>query len=100
MTGGVPVYFTVTASNNGGGTSTVTCSLPTYDVTLPAGRIDPAFRKSSHPYIIEATAVVYDDSEIISQQEAIGFGPGMWGDQIVPWTNAEKTMRTNTESGD
>ncbi|XP_072033446.1 LOW QUALITY PROTEIN: uncharacterized protein [Amphiura filiformis] len=96
LKGGLPLYFTVTASNSGGGTSSVTCDIPTYDVTLPAGRIDPAFYRSSHPYILEATAVVHDDSEILTEQEAVGFGPGIWGDQIVPWTDAEKTTRTHT----
>ncbi len=99
MKGGTPLFFTITASNNGGGKSTVTCDLPTYDVTLPAGRIEPAFRRSSHPYILEATAVIHDDSEILSQLEAIGFGPGIWGDQIVPWTNTEKTIRPHTGNG-
>ena len=90
------MFFTVTASNNGGGNATVSCEIPTYDVTLPAGRIEPAFRSTSHPYILEATAVVYDDSEIIDQHEAIGYGPGVWGDQIVPWTDATTTMRTHS----
>ena len=100
MKGGVPLFFTVTASNSAGGKSTATCSIPTYDVTLPMGRIEPAFRTTSNPSILESTSVLYDDSEIISEQVAIGFGPGIWGDQIVPWTDAEKKRRThNTDKG-
>ena len=95
MKGGVPLYFTVTVSNSAGGKSTATCSIPTYDVTLPVGRIEPAFRTTSNPRILEATSVLYDDSEIISEQVAIGFGPGIWGDQIVPWTDTQKTRRTH-----
>ncbi|XP_072048753.1 uncharacterized protein [Amphiura filiformis] len=98
LKGGVPLYFTVTAHNSAGGTATVTCVLPTYDLTVPTGRIEPAFSTTSHPSILTASAVVYDDSEIISQQEGVGFGGGIWGDQIVPWTDVDKVM-TNPGSG-
>ncbi|XP_038050876.1 uncharacterized protein LOC119724026 [Patiria miniata] len=93
LLGGHPLYFTVYAMNNGGGTSTATCSLPTFDITLPTGRITPDFTSTSHPHILRASAVVYDDSIILMQQESVGFGPETWGDQIVPWNTINITER-------
>ncbi|XP_038062441.1 uncharacterized protein LOC119732930 [Patiria miniata] len=95
LLGGHPLYFTVYAMNNGGGTSTATCSLPTFDITLPTGRITPDFTSTSHPYILRASAVVYDDSVILMQKEGIGFGPEIWGDQIVSWNTINITERQN-----
>ncbi|XP_033637389.1 uncharacterized protein LOC117298318 isoform X2 [Asterias rubens] len=93
LLGGHPLHFTVYAMNNGGGTSTATCSLPTFDVTLPTGRITPDFTSTSHPHILRASAVVYDDSVILMQKEGVGFGPEIWGDQIVPWHTIDVTER-------
>ncbi|XP_033637723.1 uncharacterized protein LOC117298529 [Asterias rubens] len=93
LLGGHPLHFTVYAMNNGGGTSTATCSLPTFDVTLPTGRITPDFTSTSHPHILRASAVVYDDSVILMQKEGVGFGPEIWGDQIVPWHTIDITER-------
>ena len=81
--------------NNGGGMSTATCSLPTFDVTLPTGRITPDFKSTSHPHILRASAVVYDDSVILMQKEGVGFGPEIWGDQIVPWHTIDIMERQN-----
>eukprot|EP00058_Branchiostoma_floridae_P003025 XP_002588513.1 hypothetical protein BRAFLDRAFT_79466 [Branchiostoma floridae] len=64
MKGGVPLYFTVTGTNSGGGNAKVTCELPTYDVTLPGGRVTPDFLTTSHPSILRASAVAHDDSVI------------------------------------
>ncbi|XP_022102001.1 uncharacterized protein LOC110985344 [Acanthaster planci] len=95
LLGGHPLHFTVYAMNNGGGTATATCSLPTFDVTLPTGRITPDFTSTSHPHILRASAVVYDDSVILMQKEGVGFGPEIWGDQIVPWHTVDFTEREN-----
>ncbi len=79
--------------NTGGGTSTATCSLPTFDTTLPSGRITPDFLSTSHPHIMRASAVVYDDSLILMQKEGVGLGTETWGDQIVPWHTIDLTER-------
>ena len=91
LPGGNPLYFTVYAVNSAGGTSTATCSLSTFDVTLPTGRITPYFKSTSHPHILRASAVVYDDSVILLQREGVGLGVGIWGDQIVPWHTVDVT---------
>ncbi|XP_066298079.1 uncharacterized protein [Branchiostoma lanceolatum] len=85
LRGGVPLYFTVTASNSAQQTSLATCELPTYDVTLPGGRVTPDFISTSHPNILRSSAVVLDDSALVNQKEAIGFGRKVYGDQVVPW---------------
>ncbi|XP_071798137.1 uncharacterized protein [Asterias amurensis] len=93
LPGGHPLHFTVYAMNNGGGTSTATCSLPTFDITLPTGRVTPDFTLTSHPHILRASAVVYDDSVILMLKEGVGFGSEIWGDQIVAWHTVDFTKR-------
>ena len=90
---GVPLYFTIRARNSGGGTATATCYLPTYDVTVPGGRVDAAFSSTSHPNILKASAVVHEDSDILARKASIGFGVGIWGDQVVPWEDIKSMER-------
>ncbi|XP_078658229.1 uncharacterized protein LOC144903712 [Branchiostoma floridae x Branchiostoma belcheri] len=89
LRGGVPLYFTVTATNSAQQTSLVTCELPTYDVTLPGGRVTPDFLSTSHPGILRASAVALDDAALVNQKEAVGFGRKVYGDQVVPWKDIE-----------
>ncbi len=97
LIGGHPLHFTVYAMNDDGGTSIATCSLPTFDITLPTGRITPDFISTSHPHILRASAVVYDDSVILMQKKGLGFGPAIWGDQIIPWHTIDLTKRENVK---
>ncbi|KAI8516746.1 hypothetical protein Bbelb_053270, partial [Branchiostoma belcheri] len=94
MKGGVPLYFTVTGTNSGGGNAKVTCQLPTYDVTLPGGRVTPDFFSTSHPNILRASAVAHDDSAILQKREGVGYGRKVYGDQIVQWHDVSTTMNT------
>eukprot|EP00058_Branchiostoma_floridae_P000530 XP_002586018.1 hypothetical protein BRAFLDRAFT_110184 [Branchiostoma floridae] len=96
MKGGVPLYFTVTAENSGGGDAKVTCELSTYDVTLPGGRVTPDFLTTSHPSILRASAVAFDDSEIIQKLAAVGYGRKVYGDQVVTWHDVNTTTNTIT----
>eukprot|EP00058_Branchiostoma_floridae_P003027 XP_002588515.1 hypothetical protein BRAFLDRAFT_79470 [Branchiostoma floridae] len=96
MKGGVPLYFTVTAENSGGGDARVTCELPTYDVTLPGGRVTPDFLTTSHPNILRASAVAFDDSKIIQKLAAVGYGRKVYGDQVVTWHDVNTTTNTIT----
>ncbi|XP_066289761.1 uncharacterized protein [Branchiostoma lanceolatum] len=100
MKGGVPLYFTVIAKNSGGGDAKVTCELPTYDVTLPGGRVTPDFLTTSHPNILRASAVAHDDSEIIQKLAAVGYGRKVYGDQIVTWHDVITTTHTAITGGD
>ncbi|CAH1239174.1 HEG1 [Branchiostoma lanceolatum] len=94
MKGGVPLYFTVTGTNSGGGDAKVTCELPTYDVTLPGGRVTPDFLTTSHPNILRASAVAHDDSVILHKREGVGYGRKVYGDQVVPWHDVSTTANT------
>lgn len=68
MVQGVPLYFTVTAANEQGLTSKATCEIPTYDQSLPSGRVTPEFYFTSHPHIARATIMAVDDSPIAKKQ--------------------------------
>ena len=92
----MPLYFTIRARNSAGGTATATCHLPTYDTTLPGGRVDAAFSSTSHPHILKASAVLHDDSVIMNRKASIGFGVGIWGDQIVSWEDIESLERQSS----
>ncbi|KAI8487517.1 hypothetical protein Bbelb_347510 [Branchiostoma belcheri] len=94
MKGGVPLYFTVTGTNSGGGTSKITCELPTYDVTLPGGRVTPDFLSTSHPSILRASALAHDDSAILLKREGVGYGRKVYGDQVVQWHDVSTTVNT------
>ncbi|KAK6192291.1 hypothetical protein SNE40_003784 [Patella caerulea] len=83
---GVPIYFTVVGKNSEGASSTVTCSIPTYDVTLPGGRLEVDFITSSNPGVLKASVVVYEDSELVYTALGVGYGRGIYGDEIVRWT--------------
>ncbi|XP_078695733.1 uncharacterized protein LOC144924478 [Branchiostoma floridae x Branchiostoma belcheri] len=94
MKGGVPLYFTVTGTNSGGGNAKVTCQLPTYDVTLPGGRVTPDFLSTSHPSILRASALAHDDSAILQKREGVGYGRKVYGDQVVHWHDVSTTVNT------
>ncbi len=88
LKGGVPLYFSAILKNSEGSRSIATCYIPTYDITLPIGRVDRESKFTSNTRIVRGSAVVHDDSEIVQQLEGVGFGVGQWSDQIVPWTDA------------
>ncbi|XP_052081925.1 uncharacterized protein LOC127719726 isoform X2 [Mytilus californianus] len=82
---GVPLYFTMYAQNDAGVRSMATCSLNTYDVTLPGGRFTEDFLSTSNPSVMKAFVVVYEDSDIVLTQVGLGYGKDVWGDQLIPW---------------
>ncbi|CAH1242180.1 Hypp6488 [Branchiostoma lanceolatum] len=100
LTFGVPLYFTAEACNNAGLCSQATCSMSTYDNTLPGGRIDAAFLSSSNQYKLSAVAKLFDDSDISQMRESVGFGKGTWSDQIHPWSEFQLTKNSATSGGD
>ena len=81
------------AENSQGSRSSVTCKLRTYDITLPTGRFDADFRTTSNPYVLKASVVVYDDSPINDSYVGIGYGKGMYGDQIKRFTSVNLNER-------
>ncbi|XP_063408918.1 uncharacterized protein LOC134692399 [Mytilus trossulus] len=91
---GVPLYFTVTAENDSGQKSTASCYLSTYDITPPGGRFDEDYKSTSNPSVIKASVTVYEDSELVETKVAMGYGKGIWGDQLVPWNDVELGQST------
>ena len=71
MVHSVPLYFRVQATNTMGLSSTTSCQIPTYDMTLPVGRITSDFSSTSHPGIIQVSALAFDDSAIVEQMVRI-----------------------------
>ena len=47
------MHFKVTAENSEGEQTSVTCSLPTYDITLPDGRFTSEFKSTSNGNILK-----------------------------------------------
>ena len=60
--------MTVTAKDLSGLKAISTCILPTYDTTLPSGRLSPDFVTTSHPHILKASLVATDESELVEQK--------------------------------
>ncbi|XP_033747032.1 uncharacterized protein LOC117332256 [Pecten maximus] len=87
---GLPLYWTVKARNTQGLEAFSYCMLPTYDTSVPDGRIDPSYSFSSHPNKISGTVVVFDDSTLEpSHEKAVGFSSGQFGSEFVPWDSLD-----------
>ncbi|XP_060074374.1 uncharacterized protein LOC132554093 [Ylistrum balloti] len=87
---GIPLYWTVKARNTQGLEAYSYCMLPTYDTTVPDGRIDPSFEFSSHPNKISGTVVVFDDSILEPfHEKAVGFTSGQYGSEFVTWDSLD-----------
>ncbi|KAL5014713.1 hypothetical protein ScPMuIL_008983 [Solemya velum] len=91
---GVPLYMTVTCTNDAGDSATISCRLPSYDVTVPSGRFSAAFTSTSNPHVLLASVVVFEDSILTEARVGVGFSEGMFGDTIVPWYRVDLTERT------
>ncbi|KAL5015119.1 hypothetical protein ScPMuIL_009389 [Solemya velum] len=91
---GVPLYLTVTGTNDAGGSATISCTLPSYDVTVPSGRFTTAFTLTSNPEVLRASVVVFEDSILAEARVGVGYSEGMFGDTIVPWYRVDLTERT------
>lgn len=86
---GVPLYFSVNVANEAGESVRAVCSLPTYDMTIPGGRMTESFSSTSNPRVLKGTVTVYDDSAIESSRVGVGFGKDIYGEQIVRWTETK-----------
>ena len=86
LPGGIPLYWTVKATNSEGLEATAQCSLNTFDSTLPDGRVEHSYKFSSHPTKLSASIVVFEDSPLDNiHYKAVGFSPGQYGSQFVDW---------------
>ena len=81
---GIPLYFTVTARNSEGLTADSRCSIPTYDTTLPSGRVEQSFDVSTNPFILSAFFVAHDDS-VLKDSGRVSIGLGTGSSNVVPW---------------
>ena len=61
------------AKNSMGSTSTISCELPTYDMTLPEGRITASVGSTSYPEALRGSTLALDDSVLIVQMVAWWF---------------------------
>ena len=102
LTSNIPLYWTATGSNSQGVSASTQCSLNTYDMTPPDGRVDfNTYIYSSHPSKLIGEATIIDDTNLKMQFQAMGYGPGRFGDQTVPFTSFDfdqLNFKTDTSS--
>ena len=80
---GVPLHFTVRVSTTQGAHIETMCSIPTYDITPPMGRVS-WYQYTSHPHFMRGNMVVLDDSELKEDNfVALGYGGKDSGDQVM-----------------
>ncbi|XP_046562951.1 uncharacterized protein LOC124271844 [Haliotis rubra] len=84
---GVPVFFTVYGENSAGARTAVTCSIPTYDVTPPGGRLTAEFSSTSNPAELMGNVVVYEDSDLIKSSLGVGLGRGIYADETIAYNS-------------
>jgi len=86
LPGGIPLYWSVKAKNSQGLEATAQCSLNTYDSTLPDGRVEHAYRYSSHPSKLVGSVMAFEDSPLTDvHNKAVGYSPGKFGSQFIGW---------------
>ncbi|KAK7496780.1 hypothetical protein BaRGS_00011989, partial [Batillaria attramentaria] len=84
---GIPLHFLVKARNTQGLETTARCSIPTFDCTFPDGRVEAAYRCTSHPGQISGTVVVHEDSPLKQDSlfHGVGYSPSSYGHEVVDW---------------
>ena len=86
LPGGIPLYWTVKARNSQGQEAVTQCSLNTFDSTLPDGRVEHAYKFSSHPSKLVASVIAFEDSPLVdTHYKAVGYSPGQFGSQFIYW---------------
>ena len=99
LPGGIPLYWTVKAKNSQGLEATAQCSLATFDSSLPDGRVEHAYKFSSHPSKLISSVVVFDDSPLVyTHYKAVGYSQGKFGSQFVDW-EAMDLYKSNERQG-
>lgn len=80
------LFLTLSATNQNGVESLVSCGLPIYDRSPPLARINPIRSVTSHPSRIKALVALFDEYGIEAVQEiAVGSVPGEYGYDVQPW---------------
>lgn len=106
LVSGEDVFFTISAENLNGDETFASCKLPEetyYDRSPPQARIVPIRAVSSHPSMIKALVVLFDEARFgYSQEIAIGTVPGVEGDDVMGWRilNASLIVTRPDENGD
>ncbi|GAB1602264.1 uncharacterized protein LOC115224694 [Argonauta hians] len=92
LPGGIPLHWTVKVNNSEGLESLTSCTLETYDSTVPDGRFDPSYPFTSRKDTLKGTVIIMDDSPIVEKGHvAIGYGPGTLGSQVMSWKGLNLT---------
>ncbi|KAI0212798.1 hypothetical protein LSAT2_002240, partial [Lamellibrachia satsuma] len=99
MVHSIRLYFRVKAKNSMGLSTMTSCELPTYDMTLPEGRITADFSSTSHPELLQGSALALDDSVIVTQKISAGYGKGSHGTHIVDWQSVESVKAVSVNTG-
>lgn len=84
---GVPLHFLVKARNSQGLETTSRCSIPTFDCTFPDGRVDAAYRCTSHPSTLRSQVILFEDSQLKEDSlfHGVGYSPSSFGHEVVNW---------------
>eukprot|EP00118_Oscarella_pearsei_P018126 m.184105 g.184105 ORF g.184105 m.184105 type:complete len:5153 (+) comp39317_c0_seq2:47-15505(+) len=97
---GIPLYFTITARNTEGLTADSQCLIPTYDTTLPSGRVEQSFDVSTNPFHLSAFFVAHDDS-VLKNSGRLSIGLGTGTSNVVPWHDfSYKAIAKNEDAQD
>ena len=64
MESGIPLYFKITAMNDGGLPAYSQCEIATYDRTPPMGRVTEGYLSTSDPSRIAFSTLMTEDSPI------------------------------------
>ena len=63
----------------------MTCSIDTYDVTLPSGRLEVEFATTSNRHVLKGKLVVYEDSGLTRSDLGVGQGKGVYAVGVRSW---------------
>ena len=101
LPGGIPIYFTMKARNSEGMEATGQCSLETFDNTLPDGRVEHAYKFSSHRNKLIASVMVFEDSPLADTHfKAVGYSPGEFGSHFIDWQEMRLDLSSNRVDGE
>ena len=101
LPGGIPIYWTMKARNSEGLEATAQCSLETFDNTLPDGRVEHAYKFSSHRNKLIASVMVFEDSPLAdTHYKAVGYSPGEFGSHFIDWQEMRLDLSSDRVDGE
>nr|KAG5694401.1 hypothetical protein BaRGS_002255 [Batillaria attramentaria] len=104
---GVPLYFLVRARNSQGLETTARCSIPTFDCTLPDGRVDAAYRPgrltSTPKQTLKTESVAACASKCLQLVTCVSFTYNQYAEdcelqEVTEGPNAKRSTAENYET--